>query len=85
MFESTEKSPTISTIMLYLAVHISKLETMYKVLVENINFIFQTTVLFTHTNEIKIPELANADTNMNKNHQRQWRHAAAWHPSILVA
>ena len=49
-----------------LAGHISK---MYEVLVEYINTAVRLMVLFTHTNELEIPELANANTDPTKKHQ----------------
>ena len=49
--------------------HIRKMETMYEVLVEEINTIFRQAVLFTHTNEIKIPELSDAETYPARNSQ----------------
>ena len=40
---------------------------MYKVLVEDINDIIQQTVIFAHTNKLKISDIANAKTNPTKN------------------
>ena len=42
---------------------------MHEALVEDTNAIVRPTVLFTHTNKLKIPELANVETNMTKKHQ----------------
>ena len=49
--------------------HISKLETVYKVLVEDINSIIWPTVLFNHSNKLKITELSNTNTVPTKNHK----------------
>ena len=52
-----------------LAGHISKLEMMYDILVEDINAIVQPTVFFTHINELKILDIANNETNPNEKYQ----------------
>ena len=49
-----------------LAGHTNELETMYAVLVEDIGAIVRPTVIFSHTIELKITELADAETNPNK-------------------
>ena len=49
--------------------YISKLEAMHEVLEGDIDAIAQRTVLYSHTNELKIPELANAQTNPPEKHQ----------------
>ena len=49
--------------------HIRKLEEMHEVLEGELNAIAQTMVLFSHTNELKIPELANSEINPPENHQ----------------
>ena len=46
-----------------LAGHISKLGEMHEVLKGEIDAISLSTVLFSHTDELKIPELANAKTS----------------------
>ena len=51
-----------------LARHISKLEKIHGILIEEINTIIRPTVLFTHTNRIEIPDLAEANTNLTKSH-----------------
>ena len=67
--ESTGNLPMSSAIKPDIAGHTRKLEMMYEVLVEEINSIVVSTVLFTHTNQIKITELADAKTDPTKNHQ----------------
>ena len=63
--------------------HISKLEMMHEVLEGNIDAIFQTTVLFSHTDKLKISEFADADTDLIEN--RQYNGATLMfitHPSL---
>ena len=68
--ESTKSLPTISAITPDLVGHIIEMETMYEVLEEDINANVQPTVLFAHTNDIKISGLADAKTHPTKNHQK---------------
>ena len=42
---------------------------MYKVFVEDINDIVRPKMLFTHTNELETPYLADAETEPTKNNQ----------------
>ena len=66
MAENSPKSPAIT---LDLVVHISKLEAMHEVLEGELNVIAQPKMLLSHTNELEIPELADAETNPPENHQ----------------
>ena len=52
-----------------LAVHISELETVHEVSPGEIDAILRPTVLFSHTNKLKILDLADADTDPTKNLQ----------------
>ena len=52
-----------------LAGHISELEEMHKVAEGKIDAIAQPKMLFSHIDELEIPELNNADTNSPENHQ----------------
>ena len=61
--------PTRSANMPDLEGPISKLETMHEVLEEYIDVIVRPTVFFPHTDELGIPELANAETYPSKNLQ----------------
>ena len=54
---------------LYLKGYNRKQETMHTVLEGDINDITQPTVIFSHTYELEIPELANAETDPPKNLQ----------------
>ena len=49
--------------------HTGELETMHKFSEGELDAITRPTVLFSHTNELKILDLANADTNLPENHQ----------------
>ena len=49
--------------------HIRKLQTMHEVLEGEINAIIRPTVLFPHTDEFKIPELVDTETNLLENLQ----------------
>ena len=68
-FELSKNLPSSSSNILELAVHIRKLETMHKVSEGDINDIIQPTVLFSYTGELKIRELADAETNPSENLQ----------------
>ena len=61
--------PSSSAKTLDLAGHIIYLEMIQEVSEGEINTIVQPMVFFSHTNELEIPELANADTDPTKNHQ----------------
>ena len=67
--ESTKKSPTSSSNTPYIAIDIRKLEIMHKVSLLDISDIFQPTMLFTHTNDLEIQELAHTNNNLAKNLQ----------------
>ena len=67
--ESAKKSPMSPANTPDLVGHISELEAMHEVLECELNSIAQPTVLFSHTNELEIPELVDADTDPPKNHQ----------------
>ena len=64
-----ENSPTSPADMPDLKGKIVKLETMHEVSEGEMNDIVQTTVILSHTNKIKIPELVNAKTNPPENIQ----------------
>ena len=49
--------------------HITKLEMIHKISEGDINAIVRPTVLFSHTNELKTPDLVDADTNPDENLQ----------------
>ena len=49
--------------------HSSELEEMHEVAEGDLNAILQPTVLLSHTDKLKIPELADADTKPTENHQ----------------
>ena len=68
-FESSKNSPTSPANTPDLAGHISELEAMHEVLEGDINAIAQPTVLFFHTDELNISDLANAETDPPENHQ----------------
>ena len=61
--ESVKNSPMISSNTPYLNGYISELETMHGVLERETNTIIQPTVFSPHTNELEIPDLANAETD----------------------
>ena len=65
--ELSEKSPTSPANTLDLVGHIIKLEAMHEVSEGEIDATTQPTVLFYHTNEIKILELADAKTDPPEN------------------
>ena len=67
--ESNEYSPLSSNNMTDLAGYIRKMKMMHKVSEIEIDTIVQPSVLFSHTNELEIPMLANANTNLTKNLQ----------------
>ena len=67
--ELDENSPTSPANTPDLASHIRKLEAMHEVLEGELEAIAQPTMIFYHTDGIKIPELANAETNPPENHQ----------------
>ena len=49
--------------------HIIELEAMQKVLEGELDSMAQPKVLLSHTDDLKIPNLANANTNPSENHQ----------------
>ena len=63
-FELAKNSPTSPVNTTYRVGHISELEAMHEVLEGYFDAIAHPTVLFSHTNELKIPELANAKTDL---------------------
>ena len=65
--ESDEKSPTIQANTPDLEGHISELEEMHEVAKSKIVKLILPTVIFSHIEEIKIPELNNAKTNPPEN------------------
>ena len=65
--DSSENSPTSLAKTPDIAGHISKLEARHKVLEVYIDAISRPTVIFSHTKEIEIPELADAETDPPKN------------------
>ena len=67
--ELAKNSPTSPANTPDLAGHIRELEAMHEVLEGEIGTIIRPTVLFSHTNEIEITELADAETDPPKNHQ----------------
>ena len=67
--ESAENSPTSPANTLDLAGHIRELEAMHKVLEGDIVAITWPTVIFSHTDELKITEIANTETDLPKNLQ----------------
>ena len=67
--ESAENSPTIPSNTLDLVRYISELEAMHEVSEGNVGAIARPTVLFYHTDELKIPELDDAETNPPENLQ----------------
>ena len=64
--ESDEDSPTSPANTPDLAGHISELEEMHEVAEGELCTIAQPTVLFSHTNELEIPELSVTETNLWK-------------------
>ena len=62
-----ENSPTSPAKTRYLAGNVSELEAMQKILEGDIKAIARPTVLFSQTNELKIPELDDTDTNPSEN------------------
>ena len=67
--ESAKNSPTIPANMPDLAGHISKLEATHEVSEGDLDAIARPTVLFSHTDKLKIPELDNSETDPPENHQ----------------
>ena len=67
--ESAENSPTSPANMPDLVGDISELEEMHEVLEGELDTITRPTVLFSHTDELEIPELTNAETDPPENHQ----------------
>ena len=67
--KSAGNSPTSPSNTTDLAGHISKLEAMHEVSEGYFNAIARPTVLLSHANELKIPELADAETDPPENHQ----------------
>ena len=67
--ESAENSPTSPANTLDLTGHVSKMEAIHEVLEGELDAITRPTVLFSHTNELEIPDLADAETDPPKNHQ----------------
>ena len=67
--EPAENSPMSLANILDLAGHISKLEVMHEVSEGKIDAITQPTVILSHTEELEITELADADNNPPINHQ----------------
>ena len=65
--KSTENSPSSSANMLEFSGHIRELKMIHEVTVGEINEIIQPTVLFYHTNKLKITELYDAKTEPTKN------------------
>ena len=61
--------PTSPANTLDLAEHIIELEEMHEVAEGELEKISRPMVIFSHTNEIEIPELTNAETNPSENHQ----------------
>ena len=66
---SAKNSPTSLSNTLDLVVYISKLEAMHEVSEGELDAIARLTVILSHTNELKILELADAETNPPENHQ----------------
>ena len=66
---SAKNSPTSLSNTLDLVVHISKLEAMHEVSEGELDAIARLTVILSHTDELKILELADAETNPPENHQ----------------
>ena len=66
---SAENSPTSPANTPELAGHIIKLEAMYNVSEGDIDAITQPTVILSHTNDLKIKELTNTETDPPYNHQ----------------
>ena len=67
--KSAEKSPMIPANTPDLMGHISELEEMHKFTEGNLSAIAQMTVLFSHTNELEIPYIADAKTDPPENHK----------------
>ena len=67
--KSAKNSPTSPSNMPDLAGHIRDLEAVHEVLEGELKAIARPTVLLSHTNELKIPEPAEAETDPPKNHQ----------------
>ena len=67
--ESAKNSPTGLFNKLDLAGYISKLEAMHELLEGELNTNARPTVIFSHTDELEIPELADAKINPPKKHQ----------------
>ena len=67
--KSTKNSPLRSANTPDLAGQIRKKKMMHEVSMGEIDVIVQPTVLFSHTDELKIPELVDADTNPSENLQ----------------
>ena len=67
--ELAENSPPSPANMPDLAGHIIELEEMHDVAEGELDAIARPTVLFSHTDELEIPELADAKTDPPENHQ----------------
>ena len=67
--KSAENSPTSPAYTPDFAGHISELEEMHEVADVELNGITRPKVIFSHTNELKSPELNDAETNPQGNHQ----------------
>ena len=67
--ELTKKSPLSSAKTPDLAGHTSELKIMHEVSVGYIYYILLPTLLFSHTDEIGIPKITDAETNPNENLQ----------------
>ena len=67
--ESAENSPTSPANTLDLAGHIRELEAMHEVSEGELDTNTRPMVVFSHTDELKIPELAAAETDPPKNYQ----------------
>ena len=67
--ESAENSPTSPANTLDLAGHIIELEAIHEVSEGELNGIARPTVLFYHTDDLEIPELADAETDPLENQQ----------------
>ena len=67
--ESAKNSPTSLSNTPDLAGHISELKEMHKVAKGELGDIAGPTVIFSHTNQLEILDLADAKTNLPENHQ----------------
>ena len=67
--ESSENSPTSPANITDLAGHINEVEAMHKVSEGDIDAISRPTVIFSHTDELEIPKLADDETDPPENHQ----------------